>query len=1046
MKPKKLTMSAFCPYSQEVEIDFDAFDGSGLFLITGETGAGKTTIFDGISFALFGEVSGENRGADMLRSDFAKPETPTFVKLIFEDRGESYEIRRNPKYNRPVKRGDSGKTTTQNADAEILLPNGGIVTGTKEVTEKVNDILGINHRQFKQISMIAQGEFLKLLFADSKERGEIFRKVFGTELYEKIQRELKNQMLGLGKQLEAINAAIIQYNDGIICAAEDENYAAYQDLKNNVNGLSELILLLETLVANGKAEKQGQSEEVKRISEQINEQIQKITTGKQINAWIQSLKIETERSAELASQAEAVEALKTKLELGKRAVYQVKPHHDEWIRLEKQGRDFDRSIKENQEKIIADTLVKQDREKALDRHKSEEPQREALATEIQTLKKSLPDYENLENRNAELKRLEDQRKAADEKYLEISASLKTNKERREAVCEQLKQLQDIETRKLGFEHEIKGLTEEKDKLGELGDLTRNCRKLSKKQKTARRDFTIKEETYNQCKQAYDYSESLFYGEQAGILAQKLTENAPCPVCGSRVHPNVAQLSATAPSQEKLNQDKKELEKIRAAWQESSVASHNAMTEYQGKVEQLKTDAGKLKLEIPSKLSELETMIATRATELQKIIASAEKNLKKTADLCTQKQDLEKEQSMLQKSNDRDEAAVNTIREELSRIDIAVSSLHTQIRGLQENLKYENKTIAEQTIGQKQDALQKMKDQLEAAQQAYQSVCDSIGKASALAKADTDRLKETNRLLEAAGEALKTRLTSCGFADLNDFEKAILAADDINRIEAEISQYHEARTRVNQAIQNLKDQINGSAEVDIVALEDEQKSLKQQQAQIQDKLEKSGHVIQNNEGILASLKTKQQERAETEGAFGEMKRLSDTANGDLRGKQKLPFEQYVQGVYFDMVLLEANKRFGIMTDNRYSLVRKDGGANNQSKSGLEIDVEDKWTLKRRSVKSLSGGESFKASLALALGLSDIVQSFAGGVQLDTMFIDEGFGSLDSESLEKAMEILAGLTEGNRLVGIISHLDELKEKIDKKIVITRDPQGSGVSLEV
>jgi len=296
------------------------------------------------------------------------------------------------------------------------------------------------------------------------------------------------------------------------------------------------------------------------------------------------------------------------------------------------------------------------------------------------------------------------------------------------------------------------------------------------------------------------------------------------------------------------------------------------------------------------------------------------------------------------------------------------------------------------------------------------------------------------------KTLEKRLTSCGFANLNDYKNAILSADDINRIEAEISQYQEAVTKVNQVVENLKDQINSSIEVDIAALEDDQNELKQQQAKRQDELENIGHIIQNNEGILEALKTKQQERAQTEWAYGEMKMLSDTANGDLRGKQKLPFEQYVQGVYFDMVLLEANKRFGTMTDNRYILVRKDGGANNQSKSGLEIDVEDKWTLKRRSVKSLSGGESFKASLALALGLSDIVQNFAGGVQLDTMFIDEGFGSLDSESLEKAMEILAGLTEGSRLVGIISHLDELKEKIDKKIVISRDPQGSGVRLEV
>jgi exonuclease SbcC len=1046
VKPKKLTMSAFCPYSEAVEIDFDAFDGRGLFLITGETGAGKTTIFDGISFALFGEVSGENRGADMLRSDFARPETPTFVRLVFEDRGAIYEIRRNPKYNRPVKRGDSGKTTTQNAEAEILLPNGGIVTGTKEVTEKVNEILGINHRQFKQISMIAQGEFLKLLFADSKERGEIFRKVFGTELYEKIQRELKNQMLGLGKQLEAINTAIIQYNDGIVCEAEDDEYEAYLTLKDNINGLAALMELLERLLVRAQARKQLKSQDVKRLIGQINGKIEQITSGKQLNQWLQNLAEEERHATALDGRAEAITALKAQLELGKKAAYQVKPLHDDWQRLQKQAHDLADSIKKHQEQITADYHIRQERENEGNRLKSQEPQREALATEIETLKKSLPDYERLEKSRAELKNFENERQQAAEKGLKISEALKANKERREVVGEKLNQLKDSEIKKLSLEHEIKNRSEEQQKLGELGSLTRSCRALAKRLRAQQQDYEKNEATYNRSKQQYDRAESLFYAAQAGILAQKLKMNDPCPVCGSREHPNKANLSAVAPSQEKLNQEKKELDNIRRTWQEASIACNNVRTEYATKVEQLKKDVANLQLEMPSKLSELETLLADRKTALEKTSAAAVKELETAREHCHEKQQLEQEQSVLQKRIEQDDATVNAIKATLAQIDIDRAALQTRISGFKQNLNYEDKKTATAMIGQKQAALLEMKQQLEAAQQAYQAICERISMAAALEKEETERLQETKTQLAAAQKALEMRLAACGLADLHDYHEALLTEATLNQSEAAINQHQEALVRVAQAVQSLKQQIDGRAAVDLVALAADQQALEKQQTDIQQELERLGHVIQNNAGIFKALKAKQQERAETERAYSEMKRLSDTANGELRGRQKLPFEQYVQGVYFDMVLAEANKRFGTMTDNRYTLVRKDGGGNNQSKSGLEIDVEDRWTLKRRSVKSLSGGESFKASLSLALGLSDIVQNFAGGVQLDTMFIDEGFGSLDGESLEKAMEILAGLTAGNRLVGIISHLDELKEKIDQKIVISRDPQGSRVELEV
>lgn len=1037
-------MSGFCPYSEEVEIDFDVFDGSGLFLITGETGAGKTTIFDGISFALFGEVSGENRGNDMLRSDFSKPDTQTFVKLVFEDKGNLYEIERNPKYNRPVKRGDSGKTTVQNANAKILLPNNGVITGAKEVTEKVVDILGINHQQFKQISMVAQGEFLKLLFANSEDRGKIFRKVFGTELYERIQKDLKNQTNSFKKELEDIDKAILQYNDGIICDGANEDYEAYLNIKGSVHGLTEMLLILERLVKKSVNEKRQKTEEAGKVQKQLDEAIQKISEGEQINGFFRDLEIETQRSLALGNRADAIKTQKKKLEMGKHAVYQVKPKYEDFKRLEKQSSDLEANIKKNNLVIEENLTQKQTWQKELEKLDSEEPQRENLTTEIQNIENSLPEYEKLTNTELELKNFEKKRALLASDCIKRSDALKLQKTRVEEIQNELKPLKEIKTEKMGLEQKQVGLLKEKNDLLDLKKNGEVCQKIEKNHKSIQEDCKKKEEKYTTFKQKYDELERLFYREQAGILAETLSENKACPVCGSLNHPNKAQKSTDAPSQGKLNQEKKVLEELQTAWQKSSEDCKSLKTKYDTKLDQLCTDSNKLNFSTPIDGAGLLDLIVNRDKELVKLIEKVEQDLVNANAGCVQKVNLEKELDDLQNKGVLDGDEINKIKETLSKIDVSVSSLRTQVVGLKEKLKFKNKKSAEDTIKQKQEELNKMKDSLTVAQKTFQSVCDRIKEATTIINVGATQLKKISSEQKASKQLLEEQLTQCGFADLQAYESANLPEEEINEIEEAIKKYNQEVTETKTKIQQLEKQINGRERISISALENDKQELLTKQKVFQREQENIEHIIKNNEGILEALKLKTNEREQIESVYSEIKMLSDTANGELSGKQKLAFEQYVQGVYFDMILAEANKRFGTMSDGRYSLVRKDGG-NKQSKSGLDIDVQDKWTSKTRSVKSLSGGESFKASLSLALGLSDIVQNFSGGVQLDTMFIDEGFGSLDSESLEKAMDILAGLTEGDRLVGIISHLDELKEKIDKRIVITRDPQGSSICVQ-
>jgi exonuclease SbcC len=350
------------------------------------------------------------------------------------------------------------------------------------------------------------------------------------------------------------------------------------------------------------------------------------------------------------------------------------------------------------------------------------------------------------------------------------------------------------------------------------------------------------------------------------------------------------------------------------------------------------------------------------------------------------------------------------------------------------------------LKEKQKNLSQRKAEFLAVQNAYQAISDRLNQEETLKKANSDQLKKILEEKVQAQELLDDKLSEHGFCDLKSYEAAVMSDQALKERETEINRYdqdtHENQTKISQ----LQKQIAGQEKADIPKLKSKQQDLTEKQNQLQGEQANVEHIIQTNQVILKELQAKSRERDITEKNYSEIKVLSDTANGDLSGKQKLAFEQYVQGVYFDMILKEANKRFGIMSGNRYALVRKEGSADKKSKSGLDIDVKDRHTAKNRSVKSLSGGESFKASLSLALGLSDVVQNFSGGVQVETMFIDEGFGTLDSESLETAMDILADLTEGNRLVGIISHLEELKSRIDKKIVISRNPQGSSAQVQV
>lgn len=909
MKPLQLTMSAFGPYAGEVVLDLTQLGSQGLYLVTGDTGAGKTTIFDAITFALFGEASGDVREADMFRSKYADKETPTFVELTFEYKKQVYQIIRNPEYLRPAKRGD--KLTKEKAEATLTEPNGNVTTKSKDVTARIVEILGVNREQFSQIAMIAQGDFLKLLLATTKERGEIFREIFHTKCYQVLQLQMKSDANRLRYQYEDVCKSIAQYVEGVRCAPEGFYEKDWEHLTGgkNLAGLSEMCELLAHIL-----------EEDASASERLNTQL-------------------NESNAEL----EAVNKILGKAEADRRAKQKME--------------EMNRILQEQVPKLA----------EAKSRYQTEdakEEERQKLLIELEQLKGQMQQYQELNGLQKQLDAKKAKLPQIQAQKVELTEKQKAMEARIEADKNELQGLKDCEVRKLQLETEGNTLKQKRDQLQEqqtaLKSLGELCEKLAKAQQSYQQLATRSQEVSEQ----YEKMERAFMDEQAGVLASNLQSGEPCPVCGSLTHPELATIAKEAPSEAELKVAKNQAQQAREATEKASVA------------------AGTLKGEVDAKAVTLQDvtmdMVETQLQEAKVLNEQLQSQLKKAEELCTRKQKLEEEMPKLAQSQQTILEQIKELEQSEIRISSEVAAEEQSLVQKKEALPFSTSEEAAQAFDEKK----RMKNQMDAAMLQTKTIYEQL----------TTQIAECRTTIETLEKQL-------GEGEVTDEEQAI-----------------EKRR-------------------DIIA---KQEVLK---AQLQDT------AIRLSANQSASEKITQQktkmEAVETQWKW--MSALSDTVNGAVAGRDKIMLETYVQMTFFDRIIRRANVRLMVMTGGQYELVRRKDAQNQKSQSGLELNVIDHYNGSERSVRTLSGGESFKASLSLALGMSDEVQSSSGGIQIDSMFVDEGFGSLDDESLDQAITALHDLTEGNRLVGIISHVSELKERIEKQIVVRKEKSG-GSRVEI
>ena len=919
MRPLRLEMSAFGPYAERTVINLEELGNSGLYLITGDTGAGKTTIFDAITFALYGQASGNNRKPEMLRSKYAAPDTATEVLLDFEYNGKQYRIRRNPKYIRTAKRGDG--LVEQKAEAELFMPDGSIVTKPDEVAKAVNRLLGVDREQFGQIAMIAQGDFMKLLLAETGERQKIFRKLFNTEYYRLLQERIRNEARRTELEYNAAEERIKQYMCGI---SYDENNDNAEYCKKAAEGelpVEEAMLLIRGLITDDEKLGNVLASELEKLDKELDSVNKRIGKNNEMQRLV----------LELAKTREAYDECSELRE-----------------RLKKEAEDA---------KKMQSDVTEAEREIAVIMAESE--YRRELAVKADELEKSRSVYAMLVKRTAAAER----DKSESEKKL---GQLRAEYDGLENAWELREKLLSELAAQKSFKAKMETLNVS---LCEYG-------KAAAQLRTAQEKYRESAEKSEKLRSRYNMMNSAFLDAQAGVLAMTLAEGEPCPVCGATEHPMPAECHENAPTEFELKELKAEYDVAAGETSELSLKAGESL----GRVNALKKELCKaMDGEFPENDNHVDEMqekiradikvCEQNISELSEKTEAEEKRISRRKTLSEMIPELEEEISMAVKEWSR---LVNAASAEKTKSD----ELSKVCSELKKGLHYENPTEADERIAFLTEKNQVIRRTIANAEKAFN---------------DCDRQQNL----------LKGR---------------------IDQLEVQIPENAETETECDE---KLRAELDGR-----------RRNVIEQQ--------KNVHARNSaNTYALANIEREKSKSDKLSEQLTWMMDLAATATGSINGKEKIMLEAYVQMSFFDRIIARANSRLIVMTDGQYELKRRTEALDNRYKSGLELDVTDHYNGTDRSVRTLSGGESFMASLSLALGLSEEVQCMAGGIRLDAMFVDEGFGSLDEETLNQAMNALNNLAEGRRLVGIISHVPVLKERIDKQIIVRKSVSGGSTA---
>ena len=1082
MKPTKLVMQAFGTYAEQTEIDFTQFEEKGLFLICGDTGAGKTTIFDAISYALYGEASGSYRDTKNLKSEYVDKKVESFVDFYFTHQGKDYHVCRKPSFkytNRNGKPDEQAEKVTFYQPDGTTLEGAKNVDGTKEKPGAIPQLLNMDAGQFMQVAMIAQGEFWKLLNAKTNERTEILRTIFQTDAYKKLELKLKNRMdvsfaarkereQSISQSFREVKVEPAEISEGIsgILAedlaedSEEQPRSVVQricDLQEKLQdskavwNIEEMLTLLQAVIGED-TEKAKQKETVLAQAEEELQKLQgTLVSAKDNNAILERYARTKEEQEVLESQKGLFEERRIQLDRTKQATYKVKPEYDAWSAKEHEWERTKQLITDGAQTLadcqtragMADAKVKETEalrpeaeqcQKIVDKVREEEPrykEREMLQHELGQIQLQLATQEQQEAALV----------TAEQMLQKRIGELQEQQAMWKEEPQQLAQAQAAHDKLLDSQKKTESIAK---------NLIPAWRRKQQELEEAQREYRKNQDAYESAKEAFTHADRLYRANLVGILASDLAEGDPCPVCGATHHEKLATLVEASVTAEQCKELKAVEEKKLDAFNQATASASSLRADVQAKGQQIKEEIrGYMTPEFIGGVEALEELIVSFERQREKLVNTVAQSRERLDTLQQNCEKLREVEAMLARAQGTEMARLaeqrKSLVEERQSLIAKQAASQATLAALQ-TLSYPDWEAAMQAGNHALARVTEIQTALDTAAKEKKSADEAVARVQASIATQKQALEQQKSDAQMLKQRLNEKLTACQFASVEEMQAQVATDAEIHAEETKLADYDKKVTEVAARLSQLEQEQDARHRtlVDLEQLQQEHTSKRVQVETLRTALQAITFRIQNNcekqQNIRAQQVAYEKAKKENDTSY----RLYTLVSGQTRNG-KITFEQYIQAAGFDSILQAANRHLLPMSDNQFQLYRQTNAVGKQTNTFLDLEVLDISTGKRRPVGNLSGGESFKASLSLAIGLSDTIAENRGGIQMDALFVDEGFGTLDSKSLEETKDALLSMSGENKLVGIISHRDELMD-IPQKLRVTKGRGGSRIQMEL
>ncbi|MBM7552535.1 AAA family ATPase [Thalassobacillus pellis] len=1034
MKAVKLKVAAFGPYRNEQIVDFNQLKDESIFLVTGPTGAGKTTIFDAMCFALYGKASGSDRDQDTLRSHFAPIQIQTMVEFVFQLRGKTYRVIRSPRQQKKKDRGEGFTEEPSRAELYILEETGEklVASRIKDVNESLEEMISLDYEQFRKMIMIPQGEFRKLISENSKEREEILQRIFHTHFYEQLTESLKRQAKELKGNIENHEWKISQAAGRIDWQQEEVNIEECdnKELMEKISNIMERYLKDLTKL---EAEYKQQAKTVESAQEAFYQ-------DRQLKEKFNLLREYQKEKQNLLERRESIQHIEKQWTNAQKAL-EIAPYEELWRKRQEEYEKLNKNLEEKKRDLKNKRehfeLVSSNYKQEADKEEEREQQKEKIRVkkgELEKLerigslyKQSVQKTDELSRQDKLLEQMEKNKAALTEEKNQKESIAKQANEANKSLYEIKELLQEEQRKRAGLE---------------------KVEKLHDKLVRLRRDYQVFKNRYERNKSELEEAKHQLEKEQAGLnehhaylLSHSLHKNEPCPVCGSTDHPFPANRPEGIATLEKVEELQSKVK-----WKEEAVKQE------ENDYIQIKSDGSSHKQLTESAFEEVADLLPELTEEaIKKALAKQREKVKAIKE---EQASIERkltyifkaaeEAEKLEKDMEETEKEINRQTEKQHLLQKETIKLEALMEQLKEGLSHElesKEQLSKEVVELEKDYINQVK-QWEETQAQHEKLKEQVQRMDAEVSESTSHLTDINNAVEETKGTFIQLLKEYGFMTPDDYQQSKMPKENVSEMKEKIDNYKQRLGAVTDQAAELETLVQDREEPD---LEDSKRNWAEAE-QVKENMSKHINAVQMELQSLKNVHSEVhmlwEEIKDLQEEYYDIGELADLAKGE--NHLRLSFERYVLSSFLDEILMQANIRLDQMTDHRYQLIRSDQVAKRGAQSGLDLEVMDHHTGLQRSVKTLSGGEGFKAALCLALGMADVVQAHAGGVQLDTLFIDEGFGTLDELSLEQAIGCLKELQDGNRLLGIISHVPQLKEEIRAKLQITPSPEGSSVKF--